>query len=55
MRDIPLISMLLGVDVGTTHTKAGIYDCEGRLVVHERIPTNRVNKSKALAYRSPDI
>jgi xylulokinase len=50
-----IIAMLLGVDVGTTHTKAGVYDHKGRLVVHARIPTNRINKSGAFDYRSPDI
>ena len=46
--------MLLGVDVGTTHTKVGVYEEDGRLLAYTRGPTHREVAADGLSFRSPE-
>ena len=46
--------MLLGIDVGTTHTKVGVYAEDGELLAHARGPTHRETGADGFQFRSPE-
>lgn len=46
--------MLLGIDVGTTHTKVGIYAVDGRLLAHRQAPTPLATGTVGPAHYDPD-
>jgi xylulokinase len=45
--------MLLGIDVGTTHTKAGLYDREGTLLAHATAATPLATSAEGLSHYDP--
>lgn len=42
--------MLLGIDIGTTHTKVGAYAKDGRLLAHCQAPTPLITGADGLSY-----
>ncbi|MBS3965775.1 MAG: hypothetical protein KGZ60_00765 [Truepera sp.] len=42
--------MLLGIDIGTTHTKVGVYAKDGRLLAHRQAPTPLITGTDGLSY-----
>jgi len=42
--------MLLGIDIGTTHTKVGVYAKDGRLLSHRQAPTPLITGADGLSY-----
>jgi xylulokinase len=46
--------VLLGIDVGTTHTKVGCYAEDGRLLAHRQAPTPLVTGAEGSSHYDPD-
>lgn len=46
--------MLLGIDIGTTHSKVAAYDRAGTLLAHRQAPTPLMRGADGLAYYAPE-
>lgn len=48
------MDLLLGIDIGSTHCKAGIYNCEGYLITLEMVDTVTHYNEEGWAWYEPD-
>ena len=46
--------MLMGIDIGTTHSKVGVYSFEGKLVAHNKALTPKEKTSEGYEHYLPD-